>query len=134
MSLAEESRPSPILRPILWVDAAVELVVGVFLLGLVGSPHEWLDVSRSASVVASIVFLVAALAVGFLALRVESSLAYVRYLAYANIVGGVVVWLALLIRWGEFDSEGRWLASAVADMFILLGVLELLALRRRIAP
>ncbi len=121
---------APVLRQILAADALVEFLVALGLCGLAGRSHEWFGVDRAVTLVASGVFLVAGFAIGFLAWFSRTRPAMVRQLAVANIAGGVVGWAALVLMWGRFEPEGRWLLSAGADAFILLGVLELFALRR----
>ena len=121
---------SALTRKILWADAAVELVVAFVLTGAVGRVHWWLNVERPVTFVAAAVFIAAAIAVGWMAWSEKTSPAAVRYLAFANIAGGAALWLGTILNWDRFESEGAWLIAAVADAFVVLGLLELFALRQ----
>jgi hypothetical protein len=55
----------------------------------------------------------------------------VRYLAFANIAGGAALWLGAMLNWDRFESEGAWLIAAIADAFVVVGLLELFALRQQ---
>lgn len=120
---------SPVLRRLLFLDAIFEAVVGLALLGLVGSPHEWLDVSRAVALVASAVFFLAFAALVVAAIWTRTNGSFVRLLAFGNVAGGAVLWVFALASWESFQPEGRWLISATADMFILIGILEFIGLR-----
>ena len=124
-------RMTPLVRKLLWADAAVEAAIALVLLGIVGRPHWWLNVEREVTVLGAAVFAVAAIAIAVAAWHRRTSAQFVEYLAFANIAGGVAVWIAAIARWSDFEPEGRWLIAAGADAFLLLGVLELVALRKR---
>lgn len=122
---------SPLIRKVLWADAAVELIVAIVLTGAVGRVHWWLNVERPVTLTAAAVFLAAGVAVGWLAWSASTSPALVRYLAFANIAGGAALWLGAMLNWDRFESEGAWLIAAVADAFVVIGLLELFALRQQ---
>lgn len=125
---------TPLLRKVLWADAAVELVVAILLTGVAGRVHWWLNVERPVTLIAAAIFAAAAAAVAWLAWSPKTPSAWVRYLAFANIAGGAALWLGAMLNWDRFESEGAWLIAAVADAFIVLGLLELFALRPRLRP
>ena len=122
---------SPLIRKILWADAAVETVVALVLTGVLGRVHWWLNVERPVTLIAAAIFLTAAIAVGFAARYPKTSPEFVRYLAFANIAGGAALWLGAMLNWDRFEPEGAWLIAATADAFVVLGLLELFGLRRR---
>lgn len=124
------ARVAPIVRKVLWADAVLELILGFILLGLAGDPAGWLGTGTTVTFVAALVFVAAAVGVGVLAWLPSTSPETVRYLAFANIAGGVAVWGMTLLRWNDLTVEGRTLTGAAADAFILVGVLELVALAR----
>lgn len=119
-----------IVRRVLFADAAVEGVVGLVLLGLVGRPHVWLDVDRRVTLIAAAVFFVATAAIAVAAVVPGTPRAFVRQVAFANVAGGVAIWGLALLDWDRFRPEGQWLIGATADAFIVVGALELIALRR----
>ena len=127
-------KPSPhlqaIVQRILFADAALEAIVCVALLGIVGNPHRWLDVDRSVTLIAAGVFFVAAIGVLLLALLPSTTRATVQYLAFGNVAGGLAVWLFTALNWDRFLSEGHWFLGATADAFVLIGLLEFVALWR----
>ena len=125
------SRISPLLRKILWADAAVELLVAIILTGAIGRVHWWLDVDRPVTLIAAVGFALTAIAIAWLARSPKTSPELVGYLAFANISGGAALWLGAMLNWGRFEGEGTWLIAAVADAFIVLGLLEVFALRQQ---
>lgn len=60
-----------------------------------------MDVQRS-------VTLIAAGAVLLMALLPRTSREAVEYLAFANLVGGMVIWLFAVLNWDLFPAEGHW--------------------------
>ena len=122
---------TPLLRRILWADAAVELALAIVLTGVVGRVHWWLNVERPVTVIAAAVFGAAAALVALMAWSRRTSPELVQYVAFANVVGGLAVWLGTVLNWDRFEPEGLWLIAAAANAFIILGALELIALRRR---
>ena len=87
------------------------------------------QVDGSASVAAA-VFLMAGVGVGLIAILQIESREMVYALAGANIAGGVLLWLLFLVLRDDFDPGARWAIAAVADSLILIGLLEIFALRR----
>ena len=112
----------------LLANAAVALVVGVGLLGLIGHPHRWLDVDRIGTTLAAGVFVAVAVGVLGLALYPYTSRSSVQYLAFGNIAGGLAVWAMAIVEWDRFTPAGQWFVGATADAFVLLGLLEFVAL------
>ena len=128
---ATHTNLSKLTRQVVWADAALELVIAVVLTGVAWRVHAWLDVGRPVALIAAVVFAIAAVAVAWLAWSPKTKPELVRYPAFGNIAGGAAVWAVALSHWDSFQPEGRWLVSAAADAFILIGVLELLALWRQ---
>lgn len=124
-------RLTPLLRKVLWADAAVELGIALMLTGMLGRVHWWLNVDQPVTLIAAGVFAVAAVAVAWMAWYPKTSPEWVRYVAFANIAGGAALWLGAMLNWDRFESEGAWLIAAVADAFVVLGLLELFALRQQ---
>lgn len=124
-------RMTPLVRKLLWADAGVEAVVAFVLVGIVGRPHWWLNVEREVTLAGAVVFAVAAVAIAVAAWHRRTSAQFVEYVAFGNVVGGLAVWLGAILRWDQFEPEGRWLIAAAADAFLVLGALELVALRKR---
>ncbi len=116
------------LSVILWADAGIEFLVAILCFALAGPASNWLGLEQGTLYVAGVVFVVAGIAIIPLA-RKPSPVA-VTGLAWANIIGGGAAWVVLVLAWGTIAAEGRWVLAAVADSFIVLGIAELLALRR----
>lgn len=116
------------LSMVLWADVSLELVVAGLCFALAGAASHWFDLEQGTLYVAGAVFLVAGVALIPLARKPAAST--VTPLAWANIIGGGAAWLVLVIAWSSFEPEGRWVLAAIADSFIAIGALELVALRR----
>lgn len=130
--LQDESRgQAPLLNRVLWGDVAFEAVAGAVLLSTATFADRWFDLSTATLYVLAALFFVAAVGIVPLARADEPSGKAVTGLAWANIAGGVLGWLALLLRWDHFEGEGRWLLAFAADAALVLGAAELIALRRR---
>lgn len=121
---------SPI-RMSLLIDAAGELA-GAVILAVAGAQlADAFSLDRAYIWLASGIFLAATVGIaGLVAVRVESR-ELVLGLAGSNIAAGLAGWIALILMWSAIDPGGRWVLAAAADSFILVGILELLALRRR---
>jgi hypothetical protein len=127
----ETRRETPLLTRVLWADVSFEAVAGAVLLATAAFADRWFDLSTATIYVLAAVFFVAAVALVPLARAKEPPARAVSALAYVNIAGGLLAWLALLLWWDRFEAEGRWLLSFAADAFLVLGAAELIALRRR---
>lgn len=123
-------RLAPTVRALLFVDAAVEALLALGLSGLIGPIHTWLDVGRPATIAAAAAFAIAAATIGAMAFNRQTPAPLVRSLALVNAAGGAAVWLAAILFWDRFQPEGRWVVAFAGDIFLALGVLEFLALRR----
>lgn len=129
--LQDESRSqTSLLTRVLWADVAFEALAGAVLLATATFADRWFDLSSTVIYIVAAAFFVAAVAIVPLARAAESSRPAVQGLAWANIAGGALAWLALLLWWDRFEAEGRWLLAFAADAFIVLGAAELIALRR----
>ncbi len=115
-------------RRMLWLDAAVEAVAAVVLLALAGTVAAWFGLDATVIAVLGGVFVAAAVGVAVLALAPAPGL--VRILALLNIGVASAAWVVVIAAWGALSVEGRWLMGGAADAFILVGLLELRALRR----
>lgn len=113
---------------ILWVDVALELVIAALCFLLASQAAGWFGIETGSLYVVGVVFLVAAIAIVPLARNPQPG--GVTPLAWANVIGGSAAWLVLVIAWGRFEPEGRWVLAAIADGFIAIGVAELFALRK----
>jgi hypothetical protein len=116
------------LRPLLVADAGFELLAAIALAAAAGPLSRWLDISSIAAYALAAIFLAAAAGVGYLARQPAPERAVVRALALANVLGGALGWVLLTLAWGSFDPPGRAVLGSAADVFVGLGVLELLAL------
>ncbi len=123
-------REAPLLTRVLWVDVAIEALIGLALLATATFAGRWFDVGAGVLYLLAAIFLLAAVAIVPLARAESPSRPNVTALAWANIAGGVAGWLVLLIRWDYFEPEGRWLLMFAADAFLALGAAELIALRQ----
>ncbi len=121
----------PSLRTLLVTDALFELVVGAALLAPGSPAGRWIGSPGLAAVLGAI-FLAAAAGIALLARRPLPNPAAVRALAVANVAGGVVLWALLVVAWASLPPVARAASGAVADGCLLLGVLELLSLRRAV--
>jgi hypothetical protein len=117
-------------RAALYVDAGFELAVAVLLVVLAPVWADLFNVDQAVIWVAAAVFLLAAVGVGLIAAMEFESRELVYALAAANIAGGLVLWLMFALMRDDFDPGAQWAVAAVADAFILIGLLEILALRR----
>lgn len=124
-------RGTSLLNRVLWADVFFEALAGAVLLATATLADRWFDLPPTTIYVLAAVFFVAAVAIVPLARAAEPSRQGVTGLAWANIAAGALAWLALLLWWDRFESEGRWLLSFAADAFIVLGAAELIVLRRR---
>ncbi|HEX6030837.1 MAG TPA: hypothetical protein VFY90_05345 [Tepidiformaceae bacterium] len=122
--------PTSPVRSALLLDAAFELVGAAMMVVAGGTFADLLNVNRIVLWIAAGVFLAAGIGIAAAVNADFESRELVWSLAVANIAGGVVLWVLLGVAWGHFEAGGRWLLGAVADMFILVGVLEIVALRR----
>lgn len=118
------------IRPLLIADAAFELVCAIVLALAAERVAGWLDVAPAVTYVAAAVFAVATLGVGFIARARRPEPRLTRGLAIANVAGGLLGWALMTVFWGSFEPAGRALLGSASDVFLALGVLELLALRR----
>jgi hypothetical protein len=116
------------LTTILWADVCLEFLVAILCFALAGPASNWLGIAQGTLYVVGVVFVVAGIALVPLA-RKPAPVAVIA-LAWANIIGGSATWLVLTLAWGSIAPEGRWVLAAIADSFIVIGVAELLALRR----
>ncbi len=123
-------QPTQLVRLILIADAAFELLVAVLLSGIVGNAHFWLNVAREITVTGAIVFAVIGVGLGFAAFSPRTDARFVQALAFANVAGGLAIWLAAALKWSQFEPGGHWLVAFVADGCLALGALQWLALRR----
>ena len=127
------SRTAPRLNPVrlaLYADAAFELVVAALLAAWSSHWADLFNVDQGVIWAAAAIFLLAAVGIGLIAMLQIESRELVWALAGTNIVGGVGLWLLFLLLRDDFDDGARWAIAAVADSFILVGLLEILALRR----
>ena len=134
MDRSEPAALPSIARKLLAADAAFEAVAGVLLLGIVGRPARGLDLPEGVLLVAASVFFVAAIALAAAAVSRSTTATFVRQLAWANIAGGLLLWVWIAFNWGQFEPEGTSLAILGADCFLLLGILEWLSVRKLGSP
>lgn len=127
----ETGGQAPLLNRVLWADVSVEAAIGAVLLATATFADRWFDLASATIYVLAAVFFMAAVTIVPLARAEQPSARAVTSLAWANIAGGAAGWLVLLLRWDHFEAEGRWLLMFAADAFLVLGVAELIALRRR---
>ncbi|MEO8540835.1 MAG: hypothetical protein ABI577_13930 [bacterium] len=120
----------PIARRLLLVDAGFEAVAAVLLSGLVGRAHWWLNVEKSVTLSGAIVFAVVAIGLAAASFAKATDERFLRGLAFANIGGGLAIWVAAGLKWSQFEPGGHWLVAFIADGCLLLGVLQVLVLRR----
>jgi hypothetical protein len=124
------ARVTPLVRRLLWADALIEAVIALVLAGLIGRAHWWLNVDRTVTLAGAALFAIAALVIAFAARDRRTSPEFVQYLGFANVAGGLALWVGAILRWDHFEDEGHWLIAAGADAFILIGILQLVALRK----
>ena len=127
MAKVRGRRASP-LAAILWADAALELVGAAALLLWRDELRAWLGLGAATLPLAAL-FVVGAPAVALLIVT-GSRRELVRALALGNLGAGLAGWAFFLVTWSSLEAEGRWIGPAASDTFLVLGVLELLALRR----
>ena len=119
-------------RTTLILDSAFEFVAGAALIVFAGTFGDWLAIGATACMVLGVVFLAAGVAIAGLARSPDPGT--VRALAYANIAGGAGLWVAFFAAWSALAPGGRFVLGAAADAFILIGILELLAISAQRRP
>ena len=129
MDAASDRSGLPSIRTLLLVDALFEFAVAAALLGFAGTLGDWLGVGTPICVVGGVIFAAAGVALAAMWRSYDPDPAAVQALAFANIAGGVAGWLAFAIAWSFFEPGGRAVLGTASDVFIALGVVELLALR-----
>ncbi len=112
------------------LDAALELVIAVALALWPSTLADLYNVDPAVMWVLSGVFVAAAVAIAAIALSDLENRDLVWSLAALNIVGGLVLWGVFLTVRSSFDPGGSWLIPPVANSFILIGLLEIAAVRR----
>ena len=120
---------SPV-RLALGLDAGCELAGALVLSLASGRVADLFNVDSAYVWLAAAVFLLAAIGVASVALIDIESRELVWALAAGNIFAGIAGWLVFAAFRDELDPGGRWLLTAAADTFIVIGLLEFLALRR----
>ncbi len=125
MTTRTASRP---LRAVLVIDALFEFLVGAMLLLFRNDFATGLDVAPGAVLAAALVFVAAGVAlIGVLAWPADW---IVRWVGLLNVAAGIAVWVLVALRWGTFESDARLLTTAVANMFLALGALQVIAVQR----
>jgi len=125
MASRTASRP---LRAVLVVDALFEFLVGAVLLLFRDDFASGLDVASGAVLLAAVVFLAAGVAL--LVVLAWPADFMVRWVGLLNIAAGIAVWVLVGLRWGSFETDARLLTTAIANMFLALGALQLIAVLR----
>lgn len=123
-----QSRLGPVHLALL-VDAAFELGVALALVFAGKRLADLLNLDSGWVWLFAAVFALAAATIAVIVVTGYSR-ELVWSLAAANIAGGLVLWLMFLFVRGQLDPGGRWMLAAVADSFLLVGLLEVLALWR----
>ena len=129
MAITGNRAPAPSVRTTLFIDAGFEFAVGAALIAFAGTIGGWFGFGPPIAVAIGLVFVLAGVVILQMA-RSPVDSALVRALASANIAGGALGWLTLAVVWGSLAPEARWLLGMASDAVILIGLLELLALRR----
>lgn len=127
---SSDSKLSPLLRRLLLVDAAFEFVVAAMLSGVLGRPHFWLNVDRSVVLTGAALLAVVGVILAVSAFHRAATNGFVQNVAFANLVSGAAIWAAAALNWSQFEPGGHWLVAFIADGCIVLGALQLLALRK----
>ena len=123
-------KTAPRLKTTLALDAAFEFAVAALLLLFREPFGDWLSIGSMACVVIGVVFAIAGVALVALYRQPHPDRDVIRTLAFANIAGGLAGWALVLAMWPHIDVWGRTSLGAASDIVILIGIFELLALRR----
>ena len=118
------------LRFSLIADSVVELLLAILFMAIPSAVGRWLAIAPPVATAIGAVFLVAAVGVGLIAYRSANRRQIVRALAFGNIVGGAIGWALLIIAWSSFAAPGRAILGTASDLFIAVGALELIYLRK----
>ena len=113
---------------VLWADVAFECAVAVLALIIATTGADALGFSRIWLFGIAAAFAAAAIAIVPIARQPRTAI--VAALAWGNMLGGVVLWCVLTFYWATWTPEARWLVAGIADGFVVLGVLELVLVRR----
>jgi hypothetical protein len=121
---------APSVRTALVIDAAFEFAVGAALVMLAPTLGDWFAFGEQVSIAIGGVFMLAGVAILMLVRKHPVDEPTVRALALANITGGAIGWVAVIAAWSLLEPGGRWLLAMGSDVAIIVGLLELAALRR----
>lgn len=62
--------------------------------------------------------------------QIEARWNYARIIAYLNFVWVVASYVVLFAAWSQFTVAGRWFIALQAEVIFVLGVLQIVGLRR----
>lgn len=113
---------------ILWADALFEAVLAAACFALASNLAGWFGLPRETFWVLGGAFALASAGLGWMAW--QRAIGWLPGVATANAATGAALWGLAPFAWGGFSAEGRWLASAVANACLLIGVTQWLAWRR----
>lgn len=114
--------------PILWADVAFEFIVCLIALALAMLNAGWLGISNNWLYGIAAAFGVASVAI--VPMARQPHVPVVTLLGWANLLGGIAGWVALTLYWAHLTTPARWMLAAVMDGFVVLGLLELVAVHR----
>jgi len=127
--MTDRARLSPSrVVPFLWADVAFELFVCLVALLLAMSNAAWLGISHAWLYGIAAAFGLASVAI--VPIARQPHVTVVTLLGWANVLGGIAGWVALALYWVNLTTSTRWMLATVMDGFVVLGVLELIVIRR----
>ncbi len=113
---------------ILWANSVFAAVLAAACFALGSNLAGWFGLQREVFWVVGGALALASIGLGLLAR--ERAIGWLPRVSAGNLATGAVLWGVAPFAWGGFSAEGRWLASAVANACLLIGLAQWLAWRR----
>lgn len=107
-------------------------VVGAVVAALSGPLGDWWNVPRAELLVGGLAFLVGGIVLlfGLNAIR-PTSRGLVLSFGVSNLLLAPSLWAAAALGWLPLSTAGNWALAGAGDVALVLGVWQLIALRRR---
>ena len=113
-------------------DLGFWTVVGAVVAALSGRLGAWWNVPRAELLVGGLAFLVGGVVLMFGLNRIRpASRGLVLSFGVSNLLLAPTLWAAAALGWLPLSAAGNWALAGAGDAAIVLGIWQLIALRRR---